>query len=345
MTLKIIQMKKSLLIFFSSIQLLSGADEIVGLSLRSNSINIPVNPTAVAGAVLSLDANKRPVFSVVPATGVNTFLATPSSANLAAALTNETGTGALVFATTPTLVTPILGTPTSGTLTNCSGLPASGIASGYISDNRLYPLRPSSFAGTYDDDFTAASLDAKWTRQGLVSGDHTYQTGGGSWMTMDIPAGTTGSIARLIHQSWSSTTNATITCRIIHHQIGSAYPMFGPFFTDNSGNGIGVTLYNNTTGIIISTLSGWIYSSGALSVVYNIPNYNLLTPPTGLWMKLRKASTTYYACFSVDGIQWGPEVSVVNATAMTKVGLGLFLRAGGGSDYGAKMHFDFFKVE
>jgi hypothetical protein len=56
-------------------------------------------------------------------TGVATFLATPSSANLAAAVTDETGTGALVLATSPTLVTPILGTPTSGTLTNCTGLP------------------------------------------------------------------------------------------------------------------------------------------------------------------------------------------------------------------------------
>jgi hypothetical protein len=56
-------------------------------------------------------------------TGVATFLATPSSANLAAALTDETGTGANVFATSPTLVTPILGTPTSGTLTNATGLP------------------------------------------------------------------------------------------------------------------------------------------------------------------------------------------------------------------------------
>ena len=56
-------------------------------------------------------------------TGVATFLATPSSANLASAVTDETGTGALVFANTPTLVTPILGTPTSGTLTNCTGLP------------------------------------------------------------------------------------------------------------------------------------------------------------------------------------------------------------------------------
>jgi hypothetical protein len=45
-------------------------------------------------------------------TGVATFLATPSSANLASAVTDETGTGALVFANTPTLVTPELGAAT-----------------------------------------------------------------------------------------------------------------------------------------------------------------------------------------------------------------------------------------
>jgi hypothetical protein len=53
-------------------------------------------------------------------TGVATWLGTPSSANLAAAVTDETGTGALVFANTPTLVTPVLGTPTSGQLSNCT---------------------------------------------------------------------------------------------------------------------------------------------------------------------------------------------------------------------------------
>jgi hypothetical protein len=56
-------------------------------------------------------------------TNVATFLATPSSANLAAAVTDETGSGALVFANSPTLVTPALGTPSSGTLSNCSGYP------------------------------------------------------------------------------------------------------------------------------------------------------------------------------------------------------------------------------
>jgi hypothetical protein len=53
-------------------------------------------------------------------TGIATFLGTPSSANLAAALTDKTGSGAAVFATSPTLVTPVLGTPSSGTLSDCT---------------------------------------------------------------------------------------------------------------------------------------------------------------------------------------------------------------------------------
>lgn len=44
-------------------------------------------------------------------TGVETFLGTPSSANLRAALTDETGTGAAVFATSPALTSPTLTTP------------------------------------------------------------------------------------------------------------------------------------------------------------------------------------------------------------------------------------------
>lgn len=46
-------------------------------------------------------------------TGVETFLTIPSSVNLASAVTDETGSGALVFANTPTLVTPVLGVATA----------------------------------------------------------------------------------------------------------------------------------------------------------------------------------------------------------------------------------------
>ena len=48
--------------------------------------------------------------------GVGTWLATPSSANLASALTDKTGTGVNVFATSPTLVTPVLGVATATSL-------------------------------------------------------------------------------------------------------------------------------------------------------------------------------------------------------------------------------------
>lgn len=61
--------------------------------------------------------------AITPATGVSTWLATPSSANLRTVLTDETGTGVAVFATSPTLVTPILGTPTSVNLSNATVVP------------------------------------------------------------------------------------------------------------------------------------------------------------------------------------------------------------------------------
>lgn len=77
-------------------------------------------------------------------TGVSTFLGTPSSANLKAALTDETGSGAAVFATSPTLVTPVLGTPSSGTLTSCTGLPVSTGVSGLGTGVATFLATPSS---------------------------------------------------------------------------------------------------------------------------------------------------------------------------------------------------------
>jgi hypothetical protein len=50
------------------------------------------------------------------------FAAT-TSAQLAGVISNETGSGALVFATSPTLVTPALGTPSSGVLSSTTGYP------------------------------------------------------------------------------------------------------------------------------------------------------------------------------------------------------------------------------
>ena len=54
--------------------------------------------------------------------------AATTSTELRGVISDETGTGSLVFATSPTFVTPVLGTPASGTLTNTTGFPTANLA-------------------------------------------------------------------------------------------------------------------------------------------------------------------------------------------------------------------------
>ena len=81
------------------------------------------------------DATGLPISSGVSGLGGNvaTFLGTPSSANLAGCVTDETGTGALVFGTSPTIATPdVTGRATmddislSGGITVGAGLTVTG---------------------------------------------------------------------------------------------------------------------------------------------------------------------------------------------------------------------------
>ena len=103
----------------------------VGTSTGTGNNVLSTSPTLVTpalgtpSAAVLTNATGLPISTGVSGlgTGVATFLATPSSANLAAAVTDETGTGNLVFTNSPTLVTPALGTPSAAVLTNATGLP------------------------------------------------------------------------------------------------------------------------------------------------------------------------------------------------------------------------------
>jgi hypothetical protein len=78
-----------------------------GKALYTDENNNAIALGTVASANLT-NATGLPIATGVSGLGTNvaTFLATPSSANLASAVTDETGSGALVFGTSPTLTTP-----------------------------------------------------------------------------------------------------------------------------------------------------------------------------------------------------------------------------------------------
>ena len=115
--------------------------------------------------------------------GVATFLATPSSANLATAVTDETGTGALVFATSATLVTPLLGTVTSGVISACTstsmvmvtpvlGTPTSGVLTNCTGSPTFTDVKTSGLLATTTAAPTIASATtiAPTTQITFISG-------------------------------------------------------------------------------------------------------------------------------------------------------------------------------
>lgn len=115
-------------------------------------------------------------------TGVATFLATPSSANLRAALTDEVGTGAAYF------VGGALGTPASGTATNLTGLPASAIVSGVLASNVYVGLATTLSA---DGDFSGITVEGT-AGATLAFGDLCYfQAADSRWELTDADAEST----------------------------------------------------------------------------------------------------------------------------------------------------------
>lgn len=205
-------------------------------------------------------------------TGVATFLATASSANLASAVSDETGTGSLVFANTPTLVTPVLGTPTSGTLTNCTGLPISTGVSGLGTGVATFLATPSSanLASAVTDETGSGAL-VFGTSPTLATPTFTTSatgplliggTGASSTLTLQSTSGvgTSDSIVFKVGNNGATTamsinTSGNITANVTLG-VGAASPTAGvPLYvrtaTDhnlevsNTGGGIGIQVLNN----------------------------------------------------------------------------------------------------
>jgi hypothetical protein len=98
-------------------------------------------------------------------TGVATFLATPSSANLRSVVTDETGTGALVFANTPTLVTPVLGVATATSINKMAITAPATSSTLAVADGKTFTVNHSlTLAGTDTTTMTFPATSATIAR-------------------------------------------------------------------------------------------------------------------------------------------------------------------------------------
>jgi len=93
------------------------------------SFNPSTKLLTATGFVGNLTGNADTVTNGVYTSNNLSVMAATTSTQLRGVLSDETGTGSAVFATSPTLVTPVLGTPSSGTLTNCTGYPEAALPS------------------------------------------------------------------------------------------------------------------------------------------------------------------------------------------------------------------------
>lgn len=157
------------------------------------------------------------------------FAAT-TSAQLAGVISDETGTGALVFANSPTLVTPALGTPASGVLTNCTGT-AAGLTAGTVTTN-------ANLTGPITSTGNATAVAA--------------QTGTGTTFVMQAsPTLTTPIIGA-----------ATGTSLAVTGLLKSSSPTAGVGYAAGAGGAV-TQITNKSTGVTLNTVCGQITMNGA----------------------------------------------------------------------------------
>lgn len=185
--------------------------------------------------------------------GIATFLSTPSSANLRATVTDETGTGALVFATAPTI-----------TLDNATGLPVATGISGLGTGIAAFLATPSSanLRGAVTDETGAGAL--VFATAPTITDPTITSTGAGSINSTPI-GNNSASTGKFTTLATSIVTNANATYSVLatDHTIiqtttGSTYTLPDP--TTSTGRKLHVM--TQFAGAVISASSNVVPIAG-----------------------------------------------------------------------------------
>ena len=226
----------------------------------------------------------------VTSVGNAAVLGSFTSAQLATALTNETGSGSAVFATSPTFITPVLGTPTSGTLTNCT-----------------FPTFNQNTTGNATTATTSTNI------AGGLGGQVPYQSAAGT--TSLLANGTAGQVLQsngtTLAPTWAAAgTGDALVANPLSQFAATTSAQLAGVISDETGSGALVfatspTLVTPTLGVATATsvTSSGFVGTGATEAI-KLPVGTTAQQPTAATGMLRFNSTdTSFEGY--DGSAWG----------------------------------------
>ena len=202
---------------------LAGEEKILATSRTGTTINITTrgydNTSAashVAGAIIypvptaiDFDEANALVSAIgTPGTGVGAFLQTPSSANLATAVTDETGSGSLVFGTSPTLSYPVINNFVLGYTTTAT---AAGTTTLTNTSNNQQIFTGSSTQTVVMPVASTMTVGTRYVIENNSTGNLTVNSSGSNLIATVIP----GTSIKIINILTSGTTAASWDYEVI----------------------------------------------------------------------------------------------------------------------------------
>lgn len=285
----------------------NGGTGITGFTAANNAI-YSTSASALTAGTLPVAAGGTGITSF--GSGIATWLGTPSSANLASAVTDETGSGSLVFATAPTLTGPVLaaGTATVAPLNLTSGInltsPATGaiefdgtniystitssVGRGYVESNRRFTLFSAGGAITTIANYFGANSNIPLTANAAYDLEIVLYFAKG---------GTGGTVV------WTLTNSASPTAMNVYYEMSPTTGVVAPPGTSSMliGQTVNTTSasYTVTTGSLSSSVNHYARfkiflqnGSGTTLQIQATSNGSAITPGVGSFWNIVRIPAT-----------------------------------------------------